>query len=112
MIKTMEIFSPKILKINTSFTNEQEHKLLIVLKKHTPSFAWNYRDMKGIHPNMCIDHIYIKENYKPIRQPQKRMNHVLKDIVKEELQKILDAGFIYPISNSEWVSPLVIIPKK
>jgi len=40
------------------------------------------------------------------------MNPTLKDIVKEELQKLLDAGFIYPISDSEWVSPLVLVPKK
>ena len=36
----------------------------------------------------------------------------MKDRVKEELHKILDAGFIYPISDSEWVSPLVLVPKK
>ena len=40
------------------------------------------------------------------------MNPTLKDIVKEELQKLLDAGFIYPISDSEWVSPLVLVLKK
>jgi len=40
------------------------------------------------------------------------MNPILKDIVKEEFQKMLDAGFIYPISESEWVSPLVLVPKK
>lgn len=40
------------------------------------------------------------------------MNPALKDIVKEELQKLLDAGFIYPISDNEWVSPLVLVLKK
>ena len=40
------------------------------------------------------------------------MNPNLREIVKEELQKLLNAGFIYPISDSEWVSPLVIVPKK
>lgn len=40
------------------------------------------------------------------------MNPTLREIVKVEQQKILDVGFIYPISNSEWVSPLVIVPKK
>lgn len=40
------------------------------------------------------------------------MNPALKDIVKEELQKLLDARFIYPISDSDWVSPLVLVPKK
>ena len=48
----------------------------------------------------------------PIRQPQTRMNPALKDIVKEELQKLLNVGFIYPISNSKWVSPLVKVPNK
>ena len=40
------------------------------------------------------------------------MNPSLMDIVKEELQNLLDAGFIYPISDSVWVSPLVSIPNK
>eukprot|EP00253_Pinus_taeda_P029343 PITA_29343 len=40
------------------------------------------------------------------------MNPALKDILKEELQKLLDAGFIYPIFDNEWVSPLVLVPKK
>ena len=40
------------------------------------------------------------------------MNPALKDIVKEELQKLLTAGFIYPISDSNWVSPLVVVPNK
>ena len=41
-----------------------------------------------------------------------RMNPALKDVVKEELQKIPTTGFIYPFSDSKWVSPLVVAPKK
>jgi hypothetical protein len=40
------------------------------------------------------------------------MNPTLKDIVKEEIQKLLNVRFIYPISESKWVSPLVVVPKK
>ena len=40
------------------------------------------------------------------------MNPALKYIVKDELQKLLDADFIYPISYSKWLSSLVIVPKK
>ncbi len=65
-----------------------------------------------MHPSVCTHHIYIKEDCKPVRQPQRRMNPALKDIVKKELQKFLDGGFTYHISNSEWVSPLVLVPKK
>ena len=40
------------------------------------------------------------------------MNTNLREIVKEELQNLLNLNFIYPISDSECVSPLVIVPKK
>ena len=67
--------------------------------------------MKGIHPKTYIHHIYMDPIISPVRKPQRRMNPALKDIVKEELQKLLTVGFIYPISDSKWVSPLVVVPK-
>ena len=68
--------------------------------------------MQGIHPNTCTHHIYTDDKLKPVRQPQRRMNPTMKEIVKEELQKLLNVGFIYPILDSQWVYPLVIVPKK
>jgi hypothetical protein len=58
--------------------------------------------MKGIHPSLCIHHIYIKGDAWLVRQPQCRMNMVLREIIKEELQKLSDVNFIYPISESRW----------
>jgi hypothetical protein len=68
--------------------------------------------MHGIHPNTHIHHIYIEDNSKPIGQTQRRMNPLLKEIEKDELQKLLNVNFIYLIFDSQWVSPLVIVPKK
>ena len=68
--------------------------------------------MHGIHPNTYIHHIHTRDNARPVRQPQYRINLILKEIVKEKLQKLLNANFIYPISDRKWVSPLVIVPKK
>ena len=68
--------------------------------------------MKGIDPKTWIHHIYIEENSRPVRQPQRRMNPNLKEIVKYELHKLLNVNFIYAISNNQWVSSLVIVPKK
>ena len=83
-----------------------------MLREHLDAFAWSYKEIKGVHPSMCTHHIYNKEGCKQVWQPQRRMNPALKDIRKEELQKLLDAGFIYPILDSERVSPLVVVPKK
>ena len=68
--------------------------------------------MKCIDPQLCTHHIYIEKYIRPIRKPQRRLNPHLKDIVKEELQKLLDVNFSYPISYSKCVSPLVVVPKK
>lgn len=34
------------------------------------------------------------------------------EIVKEELQKLINIGFIYPILYSQWGSPLFLVPKR
>lgn len=60
--------------------------------------------MKDILTDLFNHHIYIKEDCRPVRQPRRRMNFALKNIVKEELQKLLDTRFIYLISDSQWVS--------
>eukprot|EP00253_Pinus_taeda_P007729 PITA_07729 len=109
---TVEIEPGKTLNINPNLTNDQKQQLMKLLRENKEAFAWNYTDMKGISPELCTHHIYIKEGSPPVYQPQRRMNPNLREIVKGELQKLLNAGFIYPISDSEWVSPLVIVPKK
>ena len=55
--------------------------------------------MKWVNPNICERHIYIEDDATPIRKPQHRMNPTLRDIVKIELQKLLEVGFNYPISD-------------
>jgi hypothetical protein len=82
------------------------------LKEQLGAFAWEYIDMRGVHPGTCIHHIYIQPDITPIRQPQRHMNPILKYFMKEELQKLLNVGFIYPIYDIKWVSPLVVVHKK
>ena len=67
--------------------------------------------MKGIDPQICTHHMFIEKDARAIRQCQRRLNLHLRDIVKQELQQLLDVNFIYPISDSQWVSPLVFVPK-
>lgn len=45
-------------------------------------------------------------------QPQRRLNPIMKEVVRKEVIKLLDAGLIYPISDSSWVSPVHVVPKK
>ena len=56
--------------------------------------------------------IHLEEDVKPSRQPQRRLNLVMKEVVKKEVLKLLDVGVIYPIVDRKWVSPTQVVPKK
>ena len=54
----------------------------------------------------------MEEDFKPSRQPQRRLNPIMKEVVKKDVLKLLDVGVIYPMADSKWVSPTQIVPKK
>nr|GEY84694.1 reverse transcriptase domain-containing protein [Tanacetum cinerariifolium] len=60
----------------------------------------------------CTHKIRMEEDYKPAVQNQRRINPKIHDVIKKEVEKLLDAGLIYPISDSPWVSPVHCVPKK
>ncbi|RVW23225.1 hypothetical protein CK203_100446 [Vitis vinifera] len=98
--------------ISSSLTGHQEISLLEVLKRCKKAIGWQISDLKGISPLVCTHHIYMEEEAKPIRQPQRRLNPHLQEVVRTEVLKLLQAGIIYRISNSPWVSPTQVVPKK
>ena len=98
--------------ISADLNQEQELQLLDVLKEFKDALGWSMGDLRGIDPKVCMHSIYLEENTKPTREMQRRLNPNMKEIVKEEIIKWLDAGFIYAISDSEWVSPIQVVPKK
>ncbi|RDX74943.1 hypothetical protein CR513_45236, partial [Mucuna pruriens] len=91
---------------------EQEDKLLKVLRQHKKAIGWKLSDLPRINPSICMHRILMEEDIKPVRQQQRRLNPTILDVVKKEVTKLLAAGIIYPISDSQWVSPVQVVPKK
>nr|GEY63827.1 reverse transcriptase domain-containing protein [Tanacetum cinerariifolium] len=83
-----------------------------VLKSHKRAIAWKLSDIRSIKPEFCTYEILMEEDYKPAVQHQRRVNTKIHDVTKKEVEKLLDAGLIYPISDSPWVSPIHCVPKK
>ncbi|GJT16618.1 DNA-directed DNA polymerase [Tanacetum coccineum] len=69
-------------------------------------------DIKGISPSYCTHKILMEDDYKPVIQPQRHLNSKVQDVVKNDIMKLLDSRLIYPISDSSWVSPIHVVPKK
>ncbi|GJT93335.1 hypothetical protein Tco_1082180 [Tanacetum coccineum] len=65
--------------------------------------AWKLSDIRGIDPEFCSHKILLEDDYEPSVQHQRRVNPKIHDVIKKEVEKLLDAGLIYPISDSPWV---------
>ncbi|GKB29152.1 hypothetical protein Tco_0868553 [Tanacetum coccineum] len=81
---------------------EEKAALIKVLKSHKRAIAWKLSDIKGINPEFCTHKILMEEDYKPAVQHQRWVNPKIYDVIKKEVEKLLDAGLIYPISDSPW----------
>nr|GEY90699.1 reverse transcriptase domain-containing protein [Tanacetum cinerariifolium] len=92
--------------------DEEKDALIKVLKSHKRAIAWKLSDIQGINLEFCTHKILMEEDYKPAVQHQRRVNPKIHDVIKKEVEKLLDAGLIYPISDSPWVSPVHCVPKK
>ncbi|KAD2392836.1 hypothetical protein E3N88_39813 [Mikania micrantha] len=98
--------------IAANLTESQEEELMKVLKENKAAIGWTIADLKGISPAIVMHNIITDQDVKPVRDTQRRLNPNMREVVKKEVLKWLDAGIIYPISDSTWVSPTQTVPKK
>ncbi|KAK1610150.1 hypothetical protein QYE76_033823 [Lolium multiflorum] len=90
----------------------EEERLLEILKKHRGAIGYTLDDLKGISPSICQHAINMEEDAKPVVEHQRRLIPKMKEVVRNEVLKLLEAGIIYPIADSRWVSPVHCVPKK
>jgi hypothetical protein len=100
---------PVIIALELSLGEEE--KLLRVLRDHKTALGRTIADIKGISPSKCMHKILLEDEARPTRDTQRRLNPHMKQLVREEVLKLLDVGIIYPISDSKWVSPVQVVPK-
>ncbi|XP_076917501.1 uncharacterized protein LOC143577598 [Bidens hawaiensis] len=90
--------------ISSDLSSDEKERLFEVLKSHKKAIAWKFKDIKGISPLFCTHKILMEENFKPVVQHQRRLNSNMQDVVKKEVLDLLNAGLIYPIFDSPWLS--------
>lgn len=95
--------------VNSNLNNLETEKLLKDLKSFREAIGYTIDDIKGISPSICLHRIFLENNYKPSK---KILNPNMKKVVRKEILKLLDASIIFPISNSEWVSYVHVVPMK
>jgi hypothetical protein len=91
---------------------EENEKLLNLLKKHREVIGYSINDLKGLSPAFCTHRIPMEDQCKPVVDHQRRLTYAMREVVKTEVIKLLDAGIIYLVPHSEWVSLVHCVPKK
>ncbi|KAK1661766.1 hypothetical protein QYE76_049925 [Lolium multiflorum] len=98
--------------ISSKLSEIEEERLLEILKKHRGAIGYTLDDLKGISPSICQHAINMEDDAKPVVEPQRRLIPKMKEVVRNEVLRLLEAGIIYPIADSRWVSPVHCVPKK
>ncbi|GKA88242.1 reverse transcriptase domain-containing protein [Tanacetum coccineum] len=109
-LKTVEPSSDELSELELK--DLPPHLEYAVLRSHKRAITWKMLDIKGIDPKFCTHKILMEDNVKPTVQQQRRVNPKSHEVIKKEVIKLHDAGLIYPISDSLWVSPVHCMPKK
>ena len=107
------LFEKKIypIIISANLSEHEEEKLLKTLKKQRAAIGYTLDDLKGISPTLCQHKINLEADAKPVIDHQRRLNRKMK-VVRKEILKLLEAGIIYPVADSQWVSHVHCVPKK
>ena len=90
----------KPIIISIALTESEKQKLLETLRKYKKAIAWSIEDLKGISLSICMHKILLEDNAKTSIEHQRRLNPIMKEVVRKEVLKWLNVGFIYAISDS------------
>ncbi|MCO5551944.1 hypothetical protein L7F22_005451 [Adiantum nelumboides] len=96
--------------LSKDLTKEEEEDYINMFKRYPHLFITDYSMIKGV--DVIQHHIDLKPDAKLVAQKLRRLGVVQQEALLTEVNKLLKAGYIYPVSNYEWVSPVVVIPKK
>jgi hypothetical protein len=78
--------------INANLSSLEEENLLGILRQYKGLIGWPIKDLKGISPTFCLHKILMEDNHKPMVQPQRRLHPVMKEVIRKEVVKLLEAG--------------------
>ena len=77
--------------VSATLSQKETNQLLDVLRRYPSALGYNISDLKGISPSICMHRISLEEDSKPSREHQRRINHIMSDVVKKEVLKLLEA---------------------
>ena len=105
-------YIPRPTFVNANLSDDCKADLIKLLKEYVDCFAWEYSEMPDLSRNLVEHQLPIKAGFRPYKQPSRHFNPVMYDRIKEEINCLLNVGFIRSCRYAEWISNIVPIEKK
>ncbi|KAL3702028.1 hypothetical protein R1sor_020050 [Riccia sorocarpa] len=103
---------PRYINVSENVPIERIPAFQDLFREYRDVFAYSYRELLGVLPSRCQHHIKLREDGKPVLAKPYRLNPQYAQLVKQELDKLLAADFIYLSEETKWASPILVVPKK
>ncbi|XP_073066041.1 uncharacterized protein [Primulina eburnea] len=113
-LKRIEIVpgDPKrTLKIGSDLSEGVESTLVAFLQRNADAFAWGDGPLLGIPPEYALHHLNLNPQMKPIKQKKRSFGPEKNKRIAEEVEKLIRANYIRPVSYPEWLANVVLVPK-
>ncbi|TYK06432.1 uncharacterized protein E5676_scaffold163G001350 [Cucumis melo var. makuwa] len=103
---------PRPTFISTQLSDNDENEYVNLLKAYKDVFAWSYKEMPGLEPKVTVHRLAIKPEHRPVKQAQRRFRPDLISQIKEEVNKLIEAGFIREVKYPTLIANIVPVRMK
>ncbi|WVZ58668.1 hypothetical protein U9M48_008910 [Paspalum notatum var. saurae] len=103
---------PRLMWVSKKLDPEFKAKLVELLREFPDCFAWEYHEMPGLDQSIVEHQLPTKPGFRPYAQHPRKIDVKILNMVKEEIEKMVRAGFIRPCRYATWISSIVPMWKK
>ena len=111
-VKIHPDFPDHKVQIGSRLDPEMRAKLIEFLSHNYDCFAWSHADMTGIDPEVIVHKLQVDPDYPPRKQKRRKFAPERNKAINEEVQKLIENGFVREVQYPEWLANVVIVKKK
>ena len=102
---------PRPTFVSASLTLQERESYREFLIEFRDCFAWSYKEMPGLDPQVATHKLAIDPQFRPVKQLPRRFRPELQDSIIAEVDKLIAAGFIPEVQYASWLANIVPVEK-
>ncbi|XP_074374330.1 uncharacterized protein LOC141714711 [Apium graveolens] len=110
-IEVFEGNPDKTTRIGKNLSSDLKKEITNLIREFSDIFAWAPTDMPGIPETIAQHSLHISRGTRPVRQKQRIFSAEKRAAIDQEVDRLLNAGFIEPVQFPTWISNVVLVKK-